>query len=539
MANHDVVDLVQAIDNTYARKGASGVPAGGDAGEVLRKKSSTDGDTEWADPMYHFDTIADMNAALAQGLIPDGANITVEENSPTGPSGDSALSTTSENFVQNKVITLKINGMEAVLATVNTGTTADQAYAQGDFILMDGTNVLYKALSAIASGASFTTGSSGNVEQTTIGAVLKSLNTTASNVLLKDGSVAVDKLTIGTTAQYYNTASNSLSVGVANKVTMSRNLVVGNGCEITYGNNSVAIGANSKVTNGGSASFAGGIASEAQSDYCFAFGSHSIAGYEYQAVVGKYNNNKSTSLFEVGNGVLGNTSNAFEVHSDGHAVVAGRIEKGTTDAFPAASNLAPVEDTMAADAQNPHRNSYAPGAYVYVKETDKLYYNHLSSSIGKNDSFTGNVTETTVGAVLASTTADLGSKSSASAVTGDDAFSKIATLSSDLASKLNWMPFGNHNIGNYQPQSNFPSNWSEMLFVFKYSTILLEVHLPKNVVDAYSGTDPDAMYNGFYYTPTINAGVVVTYNKTKFSAYGFYYNGASVASSATCTAYYR
>lgn len=115
----------------------------------------------------------------------------------------------------------------------------------------------------------------------------------------------------------------------------------------------------------------------------------------------------------------------------------------------------------------------------------------------------------------------------------------VYQMNSDLASKLNWIPFGNHNIGNYQPQSNFPSNWSEMLFVFKYSTILLEVHLPKNVVDAYSGTDPDAMYNGFYYTPTINAGVVVTYNKTKFSAYGFYYNGASVASSATCTAYYR
>ena len=115
----------------------------------------------------------------------------------------------------------------------------------------------------------------------------------------------------------------------------------------------------------------------------------------------------------------------------------------------------------------------------------------------------------------------------------------VCKETSELTSKLNWIPFGNHNIGNYQPQSNYPTSWSEMLFVFKYSTILLEVHLPKNVVDAYSGTDPDAMYNGFYYTNSINAGAVVTYNGTKFSPYGFYYNGASVASSATCSVYYR
>lgn len=179
MAIHSIVDLVQALDNVFARKGSSGLPAGGTKGKFLRKKSATDGDAEWADPIYHYETIAQVNAAVANGDVPVGAYISCDENSPSGIAGDSTLSPTSENWVQNKVITLKINGVESVLATVNTGTTADQAYAEGDFILIDGTNVLYKALSAIAQGASFTTGSGGNVEQTTIGAVLKYL---ASNL---------------------------------------------------------------------------------------------------------------------------------------------------------------------------------------------------------------------------------------------------------------------------------------------------------------------------------------------------------------------
>lgn len=48
------------------------------------------------------------------------------------------------------------------------------------------------------------------------------------------------------------------------------------------------------------------------------------AGYDYQTVIGKYNNNKSTSLFEVGNGTADNArSNAFEVTLTGDVTAGG------------------------------------------------------------------------------------------------------------------------------------------------------------------------------------------------------------------------
>ena len=53
------------------------------------------------------------------------------------------------------------------------------------------------------------------------------------------------------------------------------------------------------------------------------------AGYESQTTMGKYNNNKSDTLLEVGNGTSDTKrSNAFEVYKDGHAEVQ---TQGTTD----------------------------------------------------------------------------------------------------------------------------------------------------------------------------------------------------------------
>ena len=53
-------------------------------------------------------------------------------------------------------------------------------------------------------------------------------------------------------------------------------------------------------------------------------GFHNTATHDYQTVVGKYNDNKATSLFEVGNGVdASHKDNAFVVYQDGHATVGG------------------------------------------------------------------------------------------------------------------------------------------------------------------------------------------------------------------------
>lgn len=53
-------------------------------------------------------------------------------------------------------------------------------------------------------------------------------------------------------------------------------------------------------------------------------GNYTIAGYPNQTVIGTYNDNKSTNLFEIGNGTSSSArSNAFEVSIDGKAYANG------------------------------------------------------------------------------------------------------------------------------------------------------------------------------------------------------------------------
>lgn len=54
----------------------------------------------------------------------------------------------------------------------------------------------------------------------------------------------------------------------------------------------------------------------------FVTGFYNESSYNHQAIVGKFNLNKSDTLFEVGNGTTNNArSNAFEVHQDGRATI--------------------------------------------------------------------------------------------------------------------------------------------------------------------------------------------------------------------------
>lgn len=70
----------------------------------------------------------------------------------------------------------------------------------------------------------------------------------------------------------------------------------------------------------GTASHAEGRQTRASGSYSHAGGSYTIASQSSQTVIGKYNNNKSNTLFEVGNGTADDSrSNAFEVYSDGRA----------------------------------------------------------------------------------------------------------------------------------------------------------------------------------------------------------------------------
>ncbi len=105
---------------------------------------------------------------------------------------------------------------------------------------------------------------------------------------------------------------------------------------IASGNTSHAEGYGCKATNdnthaeghgataSGQASHAEGYWTVAKGKFSHAGGQQTKAGYTAQTVVGKFNKNKSDTLFEVGNGTADSDSkrsNAFEVYTDGHAEV--------------------------------------------------------------------------------------------------------------------------------------------------------------------------------------------------------------------------
>lgn len=69
----------------------------------------------------------------------------------------------------------------------------------------------------------------------------------------------------------------------------------------------------------GTASHAEGRSTAASGDYSHAQNYHTTAGYDYQTAVGKWNNNQSNSLFEVGDGTSSTPRNAFVVDTSGNA----------------------------------------------------------------------------------------------------------------------------------------------------------------------------------------------------------------------------
>lgn len=94
----------------------------------------------------------------------------------------------------------------------------------------------------------------------------------------------------------------------------------------TYvGSYSVALGSNAQAN--GYVSFAEGYYTAAGANYTHAAGNNTRASYDHQFVVGKFNDVKATTLFEVGNGNSDTRSNAFEVYSDGKVSVDNGVTK--------------------------------------------------------------------------------------------------------------------------------------------------------------------------------------------------------------------
>lgn len=121
-----------------------GLPAGGTTGQVLTKQSSTDGDADW--------------------------------ETPTGGQWGQITGTLSNQTDLQTALSAKANA--STLATVETGTSASQAYSAGDYLVYNG--VLYEVTTAISSGQTLTPGT--NISATTVGDELTSLNNGLTNV---------------------------------------------------------------------------------------------------------------------------------------------------------------------------------------------------------------------------------------------------------------------------------------------------------------------------------------------------------------------
>ena len=74
-----------------------------------------------------------------------------------------------------------------------------------------------------------------------------------------------------------------------------------------------------------------------------------VAGYDYQTAIGKYNDNKSGDLFEIGNGTDYARSNAFEVKQTG-GIIAGGLPSGLL-----------AEEVVLADNKSITGNNYGNG----------------------------------------------------------------------------------------------------------------------------------------------------------------------------------
>lgn len=145
-----------------------------------------------------------------------------------------------------------------------------------------------------------------------------------------------------------------------------------------------------------------GYITEASGNYSHAGGSYTTASYNNQTVIGKYNDNKSTTLFEIGNGSSSAVGhNAFEVYENGDAVVSGDLSiKGNNVSIiptnPTGGTVLKVGDAYrSTELPNKINLGDGNGAYIseyadsdmeiYADSTLKLYGNDYLKLIANND----------------------------------------------------------------------------------------------------------------------------------------------------------
>ncbi len=142
----------------------------------------------------------------------------------------------------------------------------------------------------------------------------------ASNSVIFSGT-----FTVGSRASGSIVGTNSVAAG--NTATASGSFAHAEGF-YTTASNECCHAEGIETTASGSSAHAEGYETVASALSSHAEGFWTTAGYDYQHVSGKFNDNKSTTLFEVGNGTGSNAkSNALEVYSSGDLNITGEYKK--------------------------------------------------------------------------------------------------------------------------------------------------------------------------------------------------------------------
>ena len=116
------------------------------------------------------------------------------------------------------------------------------------------------------------------------------------------------------------------------------------------------------TTASGRGAHADGNETEAKGEYSNAQNLGTIANYNYQTVIGKYNNNKSTDLFEIGKGTgTSARANAFAVTTDGALEIG---DPATTFIVQSTSSTASFTGTHTFDLTAPTVSGYTPICFL-------------------------------------------------------------------------------------------------------------------------------------------------------------------------------
>ena len=160
-----------------------GLPSGGTAGQVLTKNSSTSGDASWQD-VDGLPAGGTAGQVLTKNSSTDGD--ASWQTSPSGGGGTWGYISGTLTDQTDLVAALDAKANTSTLATVESTSTASQAYSVGDYLVYNG--ILYKVISAINSGETLTPNT--NIEATTTGAELTSLNNGLSQLIRTESFTA-------------------------------------------------------------------------------------------------------------------------------------------------------------------------------------------------------------------------------------------------------------------------------------------------------------------------------------------------------------